>query len=143
MSSKFTVYLCGAIHGCSDSEAGDWRIEVKAKCDGVAVIDPFERDYRGRENGNEREIVERDRADILRSDIVIAMFRKPSVGSSMEIAFAYSIGVPVILINESRCGLSPWLTYHVRDIVTTIDEAVHIVKPWYVPHPRRKKKGTQ
>jgi nucleoside 2-deoxyribosyltransferase len=143
MNSKFTVYLCGQINGCTDQAAREWRIEVKRKCDGINVIDPLDMDYRGTEKGNDRTIVQNDKAAIANSDILIAMFREPSVGASMEILFAYSIGVPVVLINESNRELSPWLVYHARDIVSTIDEAIKIINPGYMPHPRRKKKGNQ
>ena len=43
-----------------------------------------------------REIVEFDKIDIQRSDVIMVNYVKPSVGTSMEVCYAWTIGKPII-----------------------------------------------
>jgi nucleoside 2-deoxyribosyltransferase len=104
------IYLCGPINGCTDSECMDWRQKVKSLW--PAVIDPMSRDYRGRESECLREIVELDKRDIRVSDALIVNYDKPSVGTSMEVFFAWELGKPVVVVCREGAKLSPWLVYH-------------------------------
>lgn len=117
------VYLCGPINGCSDDEATTWRQWFKQFGLNVNYIDPMRRDYRGKEQQNYREIVELDKQDIRDCDAVLVMFSKPSVGTSMEVFFAWTLEIPVIVINESGEDVSPWLRYHATVIVPTKQDA--------------------
>jgi len=120
------VYLCGPINGCSDAEAKDWREFAKANLT-TGTLDPMARDYRGRERepGIDKEIVENDKIDIDNSDILLVNYVKPSVGTSMEILYAWERKKPIILVCEKDAVLSPWLTYHVgeNNIVHSMREA--------------------
>jgi nucleoside 2-deoxyribosyltransferase len=116
------IYLCGPIHGCDNKEASTWRERVK-KNKGFDFVDPMRRDYRGIEDGNVKEIVELDKQDILSCDAILVMYKKPSVGTSMEIYFAWSLHIPVIVINESNGSISPWLQYHATEIFDNVFDA--------------------
>ena len=118
------VYLCGPINGRSDDDCKGWREYVKSKIQNT--VDPMDRDYRGRElePGIAQEIVENDKADILACDALLVYYDKPSVGTSMEILFAYERGKRVLLIDKSGKPLSPWLMYHCPQSYTTIDGAL-------------------
>lgn len=118
------VYLCGPINGRSDDDCKGWREYVKSKIQNT--VDPMDRDYRGRElePGIAQEIVENDKADILACDAMLVYYDKPSVGTSMEILFAYERGKRVLLIDKSGKPLSPWLMYHCPQSYTTIDGAL-------------------
>jgi nucleoside 2-deoxyribosyltransferase len=92
---------------------------------GVHPVNPLDRDYRGKEGINWREIVENDLIAIRKSDIVLANLWKddqPYFGTSMEIMYAHTIGVPVICVFK---GSHPWLTYH-SIVVDTLEEAVKV-----------------
>jgi nucleoside 2-deoxyribosyltransferase len=119
-----TVYLCGPINGCTDAECNDWRSFAKEhlKC---GTLDPMARDYRGRERepGIDAKIVENDKADIDESDILLVNYVKPSVGTSMEILWAWLAHKPIILVAAEGENLSPWLTYHVSKIVHSMRAA--------------------
>lgn len=117
------VYLCGPINGRSDADCNDWRTKAKAMLD--ATLDPMARDYRGREAepGVEVEIVEGDKADILECRAMVVYFDKPSVGTSMEVMFADTHGIPVHVVDVSDKPLSPWLVYHATAIHQTLDAA--------------------
>ncbi len=119
-----TVYLCGAINGCTDAECKDWREFAKVGLkDSCELLDPMRRDYRGIEDDSVNAIVSFDIQDINASDIVLAIADVPSWGTAMEIYYAYSIGVEVVTV----CGqqrISPWLRRHSSVIFRTISEAI-------------------
>lgn len=124
---KISVYLAGPIHGRNDKDCHDWRNKVTVSLQDVDCFNPMVRDYRGREHeeGVEVEIVENDKADIDVADIVLVYFDHPSVGTSMEIFYAWSQFKYVLLVNASgRDVISPWLTYHTNKIVDTLEEAI-------------------
>lgn len=119
------VYLAGPMLGCSDDECHGWRrwCKERLRCE---VVDPAGRDYRGRELANMAEIVERDKADILRCDVLLVNHRRPSVGTAMEVLFAWEHGKKVVTVND--CGpLSPWLAYHSDVVVGSLEQAVGLV----------------
>lgn len=120
------VYLAGLINGCSDSEAKDWRETLKA-LDQFTWVDPMKRDYRGVEAVKYREVVDLDKRDILSCGTIVVMFVKPSVGTSMEMLFAWENGIPVILIDRSEGPLSPWMIYHSTSIVNSLEEAMEVL----------------
>jgi nucleoside 2-deoxyribosyltransferase len=120
------VYLAGPIFQCTDAEASDWRKDVELKLGPAFIcLDPMARDYRGREAECVKEIVEGDKADIDAADVLLVNHVKPSVGTSMEILYAFERGKPVVIV--AALPASPWLHYHARALVPTIDEAVAFV----------------
>ncbi len=128
------IYLCGPINGCTDDEAINWRDVAKAIWGEANCIDPMRRDYRGKEIGHVSEIVELDKLDIRESDILLANCWQPSVSTSMEIMYAYTIGVPVIAIVPEGARVSPWLNYHALYIVhSLVDAANFIYDEWGKP----------
>lgn len=118
-----TLYLCGPINGCTDSECNDWRSFVKERWDG-GTIDPMRRDYRGREDSCVDEIVELDKIDVTNSDIILVNYDKPSVGTSMEVLYAFERGKLVVVVARSDTSISPWLRYHSHKIFRSFDDAL-------------------
>lgn len=111
------VYLCGPIDGRTDDECNNWRSSVKRIIGADRCLDPMRRDGRKRkgEAGAAAEIVEADKLDIMRADVVLVYYYQPSVGTSMEILFAWEQGKRVRLVNASGIpdhDLSFWLQYH-------------------------------
>jgi nucleoside 2-deoxyribosyltransferase len=86
------------------------------------TLDPMRRDYRGREAESVNEIVELDKIDVQECDVVIANCPKPSVGTSMEVFFAWQLGKTVAVVAQEP--VSPWLRYHSAKVFGTIKEAV-------------------
>lgn len=114
---KGLIYLCGAIFGLSDAECNNWRSAVKRNWGAAFCLDPMRRDGRGREQqeGVVAEIVEGDKLDIMQCAGLIVYYDQPSVGTSMEILFAWEQGKPIALVNASGKPdqeLSVWLRYH-------------------------------
>lgn len=122
------IYLCGPINGCTDDEARGWRVVASEAiaAAGHASYDPMVRDYRGRElePGIATEIVELDKQDIDNCTHILVMFDKPSVGTSMEVLYAWERGIPVHVVNLSSKPLSPWLIYHSAAIHPTLISAL-------------------
>ena len=124
------VYLAGPINGCTDDECMTWRDWFKGCSDPIEWVDPMVRDYRGMEQDEYREIVELDKRDIKSCDIVIVNYHMPSVGTSMEVLYAWERRIPVIVIDESSTPISPWLRYHSTSIVKNKGEALGKVLAW-------------
>jgi nucleoside 2-deoxyribosyltransferase len=119
-----TIYLSGRISGCTDIEARGWREEVKAEYgDQYEFLDPMDRDFRliEHEPGVAKIIVEGDKQDINASDVVLVYYVQPSVGTAMEVIFAWYLGKPVIIV--TRQSLSPWMVYHSTEIVDSFESA--------------------
>jgi nucleoside 2-deoxyribosyltransferase len=110
------TYLCGPINGCTDAEANDWRTLAKSLLTGETV-DPMRNDYRGRElePGIASVIVEADKHDIRECDVLLVNYDKPSVGTSMEVLFAYDLGKRIAVVARKDAMLSPWLVYHMTE----------------------------
>lgn len=118
-----TLYLCGPINGCTDEECTNWREYVK----GVWLmdtIDPMRRDYRGREVESVNEIVELDKIDVMNADVVLVNYDKPSVGTSMEVLYAWERGKLVVVVAKEGASISPWLRYHSHRICHSFGDAL-------------------
>lgn len=127
------IYLCGPINGCTDAEAKDWRNSIQTEWGWLnrfnhKWIDPMRRDYRGKELENVREIVELDKIDVASSDIVLVNFDKPSVGTSMEILFAWQLGKRIITVIAPGTTPSPWLIYHSTHVVHSFYDAARLIE---------------
>jgi hypothetical protein len=122
------VYLAGPINGCTDEEAKGWRERIKAALAGkVAFYDPMDRDYRGAENGNEQEIVERDLEQVYDCDLLLANCWKPSWGTAIEIAEKAMAGGRVLVIDPGE-AISPWLAFYAEVVVCDEAEAIVAIR---------------
>lgn len=120
------VYLAGPIFGKTGAEANDWREEVMTSCPDFTFANPMNRDYRGKEDESVDEIVNGDKLDIGRSNILLANTQSPSAGTSMEIYYAWDANMPVIAIGGER--VSPWIRYHSDCVVSSVEEAIKELK---------------
>jgi nucleoside 2-deoxyribosyltransferase len=125
VSAHKSIYLCGPINGCTDEECRDWREFIKTQWPG-RCIDPMVRDYRGREAEAYREIVELDKIDVADADIILVNYDKPSVGTSMEVLFAWQIGKRVIVVCREDAVISPWLRYHAHHLCHSWADALRV-----------------
>lgn len=119
--SKALIYLAGPINGCSDEQAKNWRASAKQMFPNC--LDPMRRDYRGREAENVTAIVEGDKSDISRCAVVLVWFERSSVGTAMEVFYAWHSHRLVVVVNKSTAPLSPWLVYHSNHICGSLKEA--------------------
>jgi len=120
------LYLAGAINGCTDSQCKDWREYVKSIVGEENTLDPMRRDYRGREMECVDEIVEGDKVDIDNATHMIVSYDKPSVGTSMEILYAWERKTPVLVVTNKETKLSPWMIYH-SDVFYSFEYAINSI----------------
>jgi hypothetical protein len=100
---------------------------VKSAVGEENTLDPMRRDYRGREMGCVEEIVEGDKVDIDLSTHLLVHYDKPSVGTSMEILYAWERNKPVIVVAPEGTRLSPWLVYHSTKIFNSFKDALEYI----------------
>jgi nucleoside 2-deoxyribosyltransferase len=86
-------------------------------------VDPMRRDFRGRTEGHEQEIVEGDLADIDACDAVLADFTVADEGTAMEAWHAHSHGKRVVAYTGGRAP-HPWTVYVAANVCAELDEAV-------------------
>lgn len=126
------VYLAGPIFQCEDHECVNWRNEAKKSLPEHEVLDPMDRDYRGKTSEFFREIVEDDKEHIDNCDILLVNHLKPSVGTSMEVLYAWERGKHVCIVCNNG-EVSPWMLYHCHKICRSLNEAVAHVRTLAIP----------
>ena len=140
------IYLCGPINGRTDDECKDWRQKAKTFLATIGTFDPMDRDYRGRETeeGIAHQIVESDISDIRKSDALLVMYDKPSVGTAMEIRMAKAeLRIPVYVVDVSNKPLSPWLIFHTDKIFSSVEEACAFILAESLKTPAQIEKDRQ
>ena len=90
---------------------------------GWQPIDPMRRDFRGRTEGRERELVEGDLADIDSCDAVLADFTHPDEGTAMEAWYAQTVGKPIIAYTGGTPA-HPWTVYVAVGLYADLEDAV-------------------
>jgi nucleoside 2-deoxyribosyltransferase len=111
-----TVYLAGPITGCTYGDCTDWRDYAKKKLAeaGIIGLDPMrgktflEKETNVGNNyahplGTPRGIMTRDHWDCTRCDVLLVNLigaTRVSIGTVMEIAWAYDNQIPIILLIE-------------------------------------------
>ena len=123
MAKTGSVYLSGAMLGCTDDECRDWREYAKQHLL-YDALDPMVRDYRDRPMDGMTDMVVNDKLDIDGCHTVLVNFIKPSVGTSMEVLYAWERGKTVVLVVPPRTEISPWLVYHSHHVFYSMSDAL-------------------
>jgi nucleoside 2-deoxyribosyltransferase len=126
-SERVKIYLAGPILGTADAELRGWRNEARRRLFFADVVDPAERDYRGREEAFAEEIVLADKAAIDTCDAVLAYCPRPSAGTAMEILYAWERSTPVAAWVPPGVPVSPWIRYHSLSVSRFASEAVGVL----------------
>jgi len=90
---------------------------------GWEPVDPMRRDFRGRTQGSEAEIVRGDLADIDSCDAVLAAFTAPDEGTAMEAWYAHAAGKRVIAYTGGTPP-HPWTVYVADEVCADLESAV-------------------
>jgi nucleoside 2-deoxyribosyltransferase len=127
-TGKPKVYLAGPIENCTKAEVEEWREYATIELDkmGYDVLNPIDKNYRELTDRDDREIVEENKREIQEADYILANYFKASTGTSMEIFMAWGMGKPVIVVASGR--INPWLRYHAREVVGTLEDAFAVFK---------------
>ncbi len=81
------------------------------------------RDFRGRTEGKEAEIVVGDLADVDSCDAVLAAFTAPDEGTAMEAWYAYTRGIPVVVYTGGTPA-HPWAVYIAHSCHARLEDAL-------------------
>lgn len=127
------VYLAGPINGQADADVFAWRAAAKSMLSRFDIIDPADRDYRGREldDGVPEEIVLSDIAALGQADVLLASCHKPSAGTSMEIMHYYRSHRGRVVVVSPDGRPSPWVVVHSHAVVRTLEEACALIVQWH------------
>jgi nucleoside 2-deoxyribosyltransferase len=90
---------------------------------GWEPVDPMRRDFRGRTEGKEAEIVDGDLADIAACDVVLADFTRPDEGTAMEAWYAHDRGISIVVYTGGTPP-HPWTVYVASSVHADLDAAV-------------------
>jgi nucleoside 2-deoxyribosyltransferase len=90
---------------------------------GCEPVDPMRRDFRGRTEGHEDEIVTGDLAEIDSCDVVLAACTAPDEGTAMEAWYAHTSGTPVVAYTGGTHP-HPWTVYVARSVHADLEDAV-------------------
>ena len=90
---------------------------------GFEPVDPMRRDFRGRTEGNEAEIVHGDLADIDSCDAMLADFTRPDEGTAMEAWYAHARGTKVVAYIAGAWA-HPWTVYVAASVHRDLEAAV-------------------
>ncbi|HET7568872.1 MAG TPA: nucleoside 2-deoxyribosyltransferase [Gaiellaceae bacterium] len=113
------VYLAGPPY----AEEYRRRAGELLRAAGLEPVDPMRRDFRGRTEGHEEEIVAGDLEDIRSCDAVLAAFTAADEGTAMEAWYAHSLGTPVVAYTGGT-PLHPWAAYVSREAHAALEDAV-------------------
>ena len=94
---------------------------------GWEPVDPMRRDFRGRTEGNESEIVEGDLEDIDSCDALLADFSEPDEGTAMEAWHAHTCGVRIVAYTGGRKP-HPWTVYVAESTWDQLEDAVQALR---------------
>ena len=120
--------MAGRVYLAGPPLADDYRraAERLLHAAGREPVDPMRRDFRGRTEGNEAEIVEGDLADIDSCAVVLADFTAPDEGTAMEAWYAHSTGIPVVAYTGGAWA-HPWTVYVSASVHARLEDAVAAV----------------
>jgi len=143
--ARRSVYLAGPIIGCSWEEASGWRTTAAAllQSHGIGSYSPLrghsfladETEIQPFSHAvfiSDEEMVHRDLGDIFQSDAVIVNLlaaKRISLGTMVEIGWAYSFGRLIVAIMEEEGNLHdhPFTRVLFRHRVDTLEAAVSTV----------------
>ena len=151
MLSKPLVYLAGGIAGLPGSGAGDWRHLAKRRLDdfGIEALNPMRAKSKLEAQHHistdfhdyahlgaffmSRGIMTRDFNDVKRCDALLVNLiglKKPSLGTVMELAWAYAMQKPAVVAIEeigNPHDNHPMIHEAIPFRVATLDEAITAV----------------
>jgi nucleoside 2-deoxyribosyltransferase len=90
---------------------------------GHEPLDPMRRDFRGRTEGHETEIVVGDLEEIAECDAVLADFTRPDEGTAMEAWYAHGLGKRVVAYTGGTPA-HPWTVYVAESVHADLTSAV-------------------
>jgi len=107
LSMRKFVYLAGPIEGCSNHEINQWR----QKChvgftDHITGVNPYRAEREADDPEARKRIIMKNYMDTKSCDLILAYLpkeinaRRPSYGTTFEIAWGFSLQKPVVIVSD-------------------------------------------
>ena len=136
---KKVFYLSGGMTNLTLEESNGWRITLQkyfAEDDEyVAIFNPNSHWSFEDPDVSDKEAMEYDLHRLRHSDVVVVNFNdKSSIGTSMELAIAYELRIPIIGLHTDgdNFDLHPWQVYMCNKIFNDIDTLYEYLLSHYV-----------
>jgi len=121
--NKKKIYLSGPILGCEKKRAKKWRLNIMSKLKyKYDFIDPTTEMYEV-EADHFKEVVSFAEKGIEECDIVLAYIPFYSMGTSIEIYWAYKANKKIIAVLKNTNEMSAFLKKYADIIFENLDEA--------------------
>ena len=124
-----TIYLAGPIHNTNYEKTHNWRNVCKEQLeDHFNILCPTVRIVNGDHSMityDYKKIITQDKKDIISSDIILANCWKVSVGTSMEVLFAYERNRKIIAVVPDLNSVSLWILGHSNNVFDNIQGAIN------------------
>lgn len=129
MSKKKTIYLAGPIMNVSDLESSEWRsLASEILSADFRILNPLRRNTSKIPPRSAAEVVVLDKNDILDSEIVLVNLDPISVGTSMEILYAYTNHKYIVSFSKKvKEELSPWTIFHSTRLEHSLEDAISYI----------------
>jgi nucleoside 2-deoxyribosyltransferase len=107
VSVKKFVYLAGPIEGCNNKEINKWRDKCHLMfSDFIVGINPYRAEMHADTSESRKRIAMKNYMDTQSCDLILAYLpkeinaRRPSYGTTFEIAWGYSLRKPVVIVSD-------------------------------------------
>ncbi len=107
VSVKKFVYLAGPIEGCDNDEINKWRDKCHLMFnDFIVGINPYRAEMHADTSESRKRIAMKNYMDTQSCDLILAYLpkeinaRRPSYGTTFEIAWGYSLRKPVVIVSD-------------------------------------------
>tara|TARA_Y100000034_G_scaffold130570_1_gene189340 strand:+ start:183 stop:674 length:492 start_codon:yes stop_codon:yes gene_type:complete len=140
------VYLAGPIEGCSSNEINQWRQKFDLlRNDHITGVSPYRAEMDADTPESRKRIIMKNYMDVKQCDLIFAYLpkeinaRRPSYGTTFEIAWGYSMQKPVVIVSDD-----PQVHHHPLmdmsgarfwDLEEAIDYVNVLLSPYQVMHP--------
>lgn len=150
---KPSIYLAGPIIGLTFGESENWRDYVKGKLPEMACFSPLrcsehllrhrgaliETSYEDNPMTSADGIMVRDHLDVMNRDLTFCFLTgapRVSIGTVMELGFAYAHRKPVILVMEKTGNIHEHCMVRKAGVFSTddLDEGIELAKAILLPN---------
>ena len=107
VSVKKFVYLAGPIEGCDNDEINKWRDKCHLMFnDFIVGINPYRAEMHADTSESRKRMAMKNYMDTQSCDLILAYLpkeinaRRPSYGTTFEIAWGYSLRKPVVIVSD-------------------------------------------
>ena len=118
--NKF-VYLAGPIEGCDEGEIQEWRKYAQSGVvENIIGINPYRAETESESPESKKRVVMKNYMDIKFCNLILACLpkhindRRPSYGTTSEIAWGYSLQKPIVIVSDDE-SLTPIATFLTHD----------------------------